>query len=106
MKKLSFLLVALLVTGVAFAEKNCKKKAGGKACCKKEAGAKACCKKGGEATEAHNEATTEGASHSITYNSAAAAPKACCKKGGEGKACNKKVAAAESAVRATAVEVK
>ena len=96
MKKLSFVLAALLITGVAFGEKKCCKKGkAGKACCKKEASAdanvgggnaantvtlsdvasapKACCKKGGEA------------------------PKACCKKGEAGKACSKEKAAAAPA---------
>ncbi|MCX8471323.1 MAG: hypothetical protein ORN55_06040 [Chitinophagaceae bacterium] len=95
MKKLSFVLAALLITGVAFGEKKCCKKGkAGKACCKKEASAnvdggnaantvtlssaapaapKACCKKGGEAT------------------------KACCKKGEAGKACSKEKAAAAPA---------
>jgi hypothetical protein len=94
MKKLTFVLAALLVTGVAFAEKNCKKKAGGKACCKKEAG-KGCSKEAG-ATETRMEATTEGGGHSVSYNSAAAAPKACCKKGTNASACQKKEAASAS----------
>lgn len=94
MKKLSFVLAALLITGVAFGEKKCCKKGkAGKACCKKEASAN---------VDGGNAANT------VTLSSAASAPKACCKKGGEatkacckkgeaGKACSKEKAAAAPA---------
>ena len=94
MKKLSFVLEALLITGVAFGEKKCCKKGkAGKACCKKEASAN---------VDGGNAANT------VTLSSAAPAPKACCKKGGEatkacckkgeaGKACSKEKAAAAPA---------
>jgi hypothetical protein len=92
MKKLSFVLAALLITGVAFGEKKCSKKGtAGKACCKKEAKAEA---------SAETPATT------VTLNSAAAAPvaagKGCCKKSTATKACCKKEAKVEAAAPAQA----
>jgi hypothetical protein len=91
MKKLSFVLAALLITGVAFGEKKCAKK--GKACCKKEATA---------------EASAATPANTVTLNSAAPAPmaagKACCKKSASAKACCKKEAKAE-AVAAPVQEV-
>jgi hypothetical protein len=83
MKKLSFVLAALLITGVAFGEKKCSKK--GKACCKKEV---------------KGEASSETLANTVTLNSAAPAPmaagKACCKKSTSAKACCKKEAKVEA----------
>lgn len=91
MKKLSFVLAALLVTGVAFADKNCKKGAAGKACCKKEAssGGKACCKKDG-ATASTSDAKPVAVVNGGTPAPAAASAKACCKKSAS---CSKDAAA-------------
>jgi hypothetical protein len=94
MKKLSIVLAALLITGVAFGEKKCSKKgAAGKACCKKEAKA---------------EANAQTPANTVTLNSAAPAPmaagKACCKKTTAAKACCKKDAKVE-AVAAPVQEV-
>jgi hypothetical protein len=87
MKKITIVLAALLITGVAIAEKNCKKNGAGKACCKKEA--KATC--GASATAA------------TTAAAIANAPKACCKKGTAG-ACKKDEAKAQATAPAPAVK--
>lgn len=76
MKRLSFVLAALLITGVAFADKKCcKKGTEGKACCKKEASAST---------------SAAGATVVTTVASPNAPAKACCKKSTAGKACCKK----------------
>jgi hypothetical protein len=99
MKKLTFVLAALLVTGVAFAEKKCSKK-DGKSCCKSKASTSTC---GASSTAA---ATT--AAYSTAAAAPAAAGKACCKKDGAtaGKACCKKDAAATTAAAPAAAPAK
>jgi hypothetical protein len=86
MKKLSFVLAALLITGIAFADKKCcKKSAAGKACCKKEAAATAT-------------AAVDAAPGVITPV-AATATKSCCKKAGA--SCAKKETATAAATPAS-----
>ncbi len=97
MKKITILVAALLIGGVAIAEKKCCKKgaeAKGKACCKKEAKAVAVA-----------DASVDGPAITVTnanggVSAASAAPaKACCKKGTASKGCGKKEGAVEAAAK-------